>query len=260
MSLYVYCVGEGLGAEALEASGGVGGARVCLLESGRLAAVVSEFEGESVAVGAENVRAHNRVNARVLARATPLPFRFGTLAEESRLEDYLKTNEEAIVAALSRVRGCVEMCVKIKWDGDEKAKGKRQKAKVRSEEAGGEELLMKATVTETTRGAEVDAGRVGSGTAFLLAKRRGILGEESARGRAEELAAWLEARVSEVVRESSARVSPSEAIVVRASHLVERERVEEYRESVRAARAERRGLQFLTSGPWPPYSFSELRR
>jgi hypothetical protein len=54
------------------------------------------------------------------------------------------------------------------------------------------------------------------------------------------------------------RLSPSEAISVRAAHLVERERVAEYRTRLRALAAERRDVRLLTSGPWPPYSFSEM--
>jgi hypothetical protein len=45
---------------------------------------------------------------------------------------------------------------------------------------------------------------------------------------------------------------------VRAAHLVERERVVAYRERLRSLGAERVGLRFLTSGPWPPYSFSDV--
>jgi hypothetical protein len=253
MSLYVYCLSDALEGEAVEGLKGVGGARVRLITLGRLAAVVSEFEDESVAVASENLRAHNAVNARVLARVTPLPFRFGTLASEARLGEYVATNEGALVVALERVRGCVEMGVKIKW-GAEKAKGRRQKAKEGSEEADGEDVLM-----ETAHGAEVEAARVGSGTAFLLAKRREILGDDVERRRAEEVANWLAGGVSGLVRESSVRVNSSDALVVRAAHLVERARVEEYRERVRELGGERDELHFLTSGPWPPYSFGELR-
>ncbi|MBC7932555.1 MAG: GvpL/GvpF family gas vesicle protein [Rubrivivax sp.] len=111
----------------------------------------------------------------------------------------------------------------------------------------------------TTHGAEVDAARGGSGTAFLLAKRREILGDDDGRRRAEEVADWLAAGVSGLVRESSVRVNSSDALVVRAAHLVERASVEEYRQRVRGLGEERNELHFLTSGPWPPYSFGELR-
>src|SRR5437763_14825357 len=134
MSLYVYCLSDELEAATVEELTGVGGAAVRVLSLGRIAAVVSEFEDESIAVTSENVRAHNRVNSQVLAALTPLPFRFGTRVAESRLAEYVSANEEALVASLERVRGCVEMGVKIRDDSErQKAKGKRQKRRVRTQ-------------------------------------------------------------------------------------------------------------------------------
>jgi Gas vesicle synthesis protein GvpL/GvpF len=255
MSLYLYCLGDARGAESLGDLRGVGGARVRVDALGRLAAFVSEFEGEAAKVSAENVRAHNRVNAAVLARSTPLPFRFGTVACERRLAAYVSENEAALLDALARVRGCVEMSVKIRRE--EKAKDERRKAKEEDEgDVGRREAAPEGDAVAADEAVEGSAG-VGRGTAFLLAKRREVLGDEALRRSAEEVAAWLASRVAELVRESSTRVSPSEALFVRASHLVERARLEEYRARVRELTAERADLHFLASGPWPPYSFSE---
>lgn len=258
MSLYVYCLCEGLRWEAFEGLAGVGGRRVRVFEVGRLSAVLSELEDERVEVTRENISAHNHVNARVLSEVTPLPFRFGTRASETGLAEYVAANESALLSSLARVRGCVEMSVKIKWDVEERAgsfaEGKGQKAEGKSVEAEGAETGGVAGVG----GAGREGG--GSGTAFLLAKRREVLGDESRRRRAEEIAAWLASAVSPLARESAVRVSPSEALVVRASHLVGRERVAEYRGRVRSLREERSGLRFLTSGPWPPYSFAQIER
>ena len=103
-----------------------------------------------------------------------------------------------------------------------------------------------------------DRGAAGAGTAFLLKKRRELLGEEGARRRAAEAVAWLAEGVGGLARETDARTSPSEAIFVRAAHLVERARVEEYRERLRTFAAGRDDLRLLASGPWPPYSFSNI--
>ncbi|HZB46240.1 MAG TPA: GvpL/GvpF family gas vesicle protein [Pyrinomonadaceae bacterium] len=253
MKLYAYCVCDGAEAAAFEGECGVSGAVAKLVEcGGGLAAFVSELdEGRPVAVTPENVRAHNRVNARLLPHTTPLPFRFGTLITEARLKSYVTANEEALREALARVGGCVEMGVKIMWGagavGHEAADA--DEAAVDDEADGG------VTTTPLTV-----ANQAGRGTAFLLAKRREILGGDEARARAEETAALLAARVGEVVRDSRVRVLPSRALLVRAAHLVERARLEEYRARVRALEAERAGgLSFLTSGAWPPYSFSEIR-
>ncbi|MDQ5836310.1 MAG: GvpL/GvpF family gas vesicle protein [Acidobacteriota bacterium] len=258
MSLYVYCLGDALGAGSFGDLRGVGGARVRVLGLGELVAVVSEFEGEAAEVSAENVRAHNRVNAAALALATPLPFRFGTVAREQRLAAYVSENEAALLDALARVRGCIEMSVKLRRA--EKAEGRRQSAKEVGEEAEGERGAAPDGDAVAADEAVEGAAGVGRGTAFLLSKRREVLGDEALRRSAEEVAAWLASRVSELVRESSARVSPSEALFVRASHLVERARLEAYRSRVRELTAERADLHFLASGPWPPYSFSDIGR
>lgn len=63
-----------------------------------------------------------------------------------------------------------------------------------------------------------------------------------------------------MARDSRVTVNPSGALVVRAAHLVERGHVEEYRARVQLMGEERAGaLRFLTSGPWPPYSFGDAR-
>ena len=118
MSLYVYCLGDDLSGAAFEGLAGVCGSRVRVLALGSLAAVVSEPGDEAVAVNEENLLAHNRVNAAALAGATPLPSRFGTRAAPERLDGYVSTNEAAFSAALARVRGCVEMSVKLMGESE----------------------------------------------------------------------------------------------------------------------------------------------
>lgn len=238
LSLYVYCMGEGLSGSAFEGLAGVGGARVRVLALGALAAVVSEAGGEAAVVNEENLLAHNRVNAAALAVTTPLPCRFGTRAAPERLAEYVSANEAALAAALARVRGRVEMSVKLL---------EKPGAKGRKPEAEGE-----AVGTE--------AGAAGAGTAFLLKKRRELLGEEGARRRAEGAAAWLAGGLAGLAQETAERLSPSEALFVRAAHLVERARVGEYRARLRALAAERADLRLLASGPWPPYSFSDIKQ
>lgn len=249
MRFYVYCLSDEPRAVSVEGLKGVGGAEARAIEVGGAAsvvgvvAVVSEFEGERAAVTRENLRAHNSVNAHVLALATPLPFRFGTLADESSLAAYVAANAGALADAFARVRDCVEMGVKLRV--------------VEGPEVGAESSEVDA---ERINVEEVSAAREvgGRGTAFLLAKRREILGEESLKARAEDVAARLAECVEGLARETDVRLSPEGPIVVRAAHLVSRADVTEYRARVRSFGASLGGLHVLTSGPWPPYSFSLL--
>lgn len=237
MNLYAYGLSDETGTTlAFDEGAGVGGAKPFLIEGGGVCAVVSEFADERVAVTRENLRAHNRVVGRVLAETTPLPFRFGTLVTPVRLERYVDDNREALLAALARVRGCVEMSVKIMWETEA----------VRREV----ETRVEARPSATA----------GPGAAYLASKRRAMAGSEALRAKADEIATWLAGVVGDAARETRVEVAPERELVVRAAHLVERVRVGEYRERLRAARVDERGreLRFLTSGAWPPYSFSEV--
>jgi hypothetical protein len=219
----------------------VAGIKPRLLPCGDIAAVVSDFEGEKVAVERENVFAHERVVQRVLQHVTPLPFRFGTLVTTERLEGYVEANRAALIKNLGHVHGTVEMSVKIIWNAED---GNRQGQKAVTEGGASEE--------------EAEHTAPGKGAAYLAARRREILGDELLKERAEELAAWLNESVGEAAIGHDVQLRPGESLVVRAAYLVRRAGLNDYQERVEKARHERVALRFLTSGPWPPYSFSNI--
>jgi len=265
--LYAYCLCDGVEAGRLDLGGeaGVGGCAARVLTVGGFAAVVGDFAGERVGVGREELMAHNRVNGLVLALTTPLPFRFGTLVTAGRLGEYVRRNEAALRAGLGRVEGCVEMGVKIirrpagagaceESGGPDEALPSGKGGVPIALTAGGEPSVERGE--EGAAPAGLSAPRAGRGTAYLAARRRAIMGDERLRAGAEEIAAGLAKFLSGVVRESSERLSPAEALAVRAAHLVERGRVAEYQSRLREFGAARPGLRLLASGPWPPYSFA----
>jgi hypothetical protein len=230
--LYLYCLSDEATARVLLGVAGVGGVAPRLVDYDGLSAVVSEFAEASVAVTRENVLAHERVLSRVLAATTPLPFRFGTVAGAQRLESFINAQRTSVLAALVRVRGAVEMSVKIIRPDEEEER--------------------------TAPASETQGEDAGVGTRFLLTKRREILSAERLKEGAETLSAWLATMLKDVVKDSFVELRPAESLFVSASHLVAREKVENYRARLEAARRERPDLRFLTSGPWPPYSFSNL--
>jgi hypothetical protein len=240
MSLYAYCLSDDVTGSMLEGVAGVAGAVPRLVACGAIAAVVSDFEGERVAVERESVFGHERVVQRVLRQVTPLPFRFGTLVTEGQLESYVEANRETLMKSMERVRGSVEMSVKIIWSAEEV---RRESEKTKSAGAATQEDVPQAS---------------GKGTAYLAARRREIMGDKLLKERAEELAAWLSERIGEAANDREVQVRPDKSLVVRAAFLVERERLHDYQEKVEEARASRASLRFLTSGPWPPYSFSNI--
>ena len=237
MGLYLYCLSDELNAGVALSVTGIAEAVPRVVELGAIKAVVSDLQTHPVRVTKENVLAHERVIDCVMAQTTPLPFRFGSVVKPDELQSYIASNEVRLRALLDRVRGAVEMSVKIIWDR-EAVVGERAKT-------GLDDL-------DKSEGA-------GPGLSFLLAKQKQMAGREELKIKAGEIASWLDSGVGRLVREKVVTLSPADVMVVRAAHLVERELVADYRERVNSLSRERNDLRFLTSGAWPPYSFSHLR-
>ena len=229
MKLYAYCLTEDIDAlpETLQ---GIGGAEVRLFKTANFSLLVSDFTGDVVPVNRENALAHASVVQGMLDRTTPLPFRFGTLGTEDQLLSYVAARQDALLAKLAQVRGCVEMNVKIISD--------REVPQV------------------------VDQVAEKPGTSFLLQKQQEILGGEARAAEAKRVAGWLEGVLREYVRETRINTDFRDKLLVAGAHLVERDLVERYRlklkETREEARTERPELKFLVSGPWPPYSFANI--
>ena len=226
MKLYVYCLAENI--DALKAPVvGISGAPVELLKLQDFALLVSRFVGESALVTRENVLTHDTVVRSVLHETTPLPFRFGSVVTEQQLDSYLNTHRADLKAKLAQVRGCVEMSVKIIWNTDQ---------------------------SEFKESADAE----GPGTRFLEEKRREILGGERRSEEAKQVAAWLKDQIGTYVKQEEISLCPTEKLIVAAAHLVAREQLTEYRDRLAGARKTRPELHFLVSGPWPPYTFSNI--
>ncbi len=227
MRLYVYCLVEKI--DRLTATiRGISAAPVRLITIEDFQLLVSDFEGDAPPpVTRENVLAHDAVVRTVLNHATPLPFRFGTVPTEAQLRSYITTHRDALEAKLAQVRGCVEMSVKIISDTDETESGWKK-------------------------------DDLSPGTAFLQQKQRELLGSERRAEEAKQVAAWLESQVGEYVRQEDVNLCPTEKLIVAAAHLIAREKIAEYRGRLAEARKTRPELHFLVSGPWPPYSFSNI--
>ena len=225
MKLYAYCLVENLDAFDVTTRG-ISGAAVRSLQVDELAVLVSDFNSDTIAVTRENALDHAAVVRSVLDRATPLPFRFGTLVTEQQLKSYISARKPALQTRFAHVRGCVEMSVKIIREVSE------DKAEVRDE--------------------------ITSGTSFLEEKRLALLGSEQKATEATEISAWLHKQVDGLISDEQVTVRPSEKLVLAAAHLVERDKIPQYKEKLAAARKNRPELHFLFSGPWPPYSFANI--
>jgi hypothetical protein len=231
MKLYVYCLTAGI--DALPHTlHGIGGAEVRLLQAGDFSVLVSPFAGDSVPINRENVLAHSAVARSLLEQTTPLPLRFCALVSEEQVRNFVAARHNALKERLDLVRGCVEMSVKIM----SRANNLKQ-----------EQLEEQNSEPQAK-----------PGTAFLLEKRRELRGSEARTAEAQQLAAWLDRQIGEFVQRTHIDTNLTDKLLLAASHLVERGIMEQYRARLKEARLERPDLNFLVSGPWPPYSFANI--
>jgi hypothetical protein len=227
MKLYVYCFVEDLDAFP-ESLTGIAGNQVRLLKVEDFSVLVSDFLDDTISINRHNVLAHAAVIQRVLARTTPLPFRFGTIVAEQELRNYVTAKRETLATKLQNIRGCIEMNAKVIWHGDGVVAERLPDLKDRP------------------------------GTTFLAEKRRELLGGEARAAEAKKIVSWLEQHVGEIVREERIEDGRTDKLILAAAHLVERSAVEQYRARLKAAREQRPELHFLVSGPWAPYSFANI--
>ena len=192
--------------------------------------VVSKFAGDIVQVTRPNVLAHEAVVRAVMSFGTPLPFRFGTLVSEVGLRNFVEARRQSLVARLDAIQNCVEMSVKIIWPN---------RPDNSSENA-------------------IDTGNVGAGTAFLRNKKQELLGDERLHDEAEEIRRWLTNGLQGKVRQEFVTVEPKSKIVVSSAYLIEKSTENEFKNSVKVLQKSRPELHFLTSGPWPPYTFANI--
>jgi hypothetical protein len=231
MKFYVYCVAEKI-SHGTETLFGVGQQQVQFVDVDELVVVLSEFHGEAVGVTRENVLRHAEVVRNVLARTTPLPFRFGTLVSPEGLQSFVTSRKKALIQRLDLVRDSVEMSVKIIWPISTKDK----------------------TVTAQPN----NVGGVGVGAAFLLSKRDELKGTEHLSAQAAEIAEWINGAVKDLVRQQNVNVRPAQKLVFAGSYLIDRTAESGFRTAVNLLMSERPDLHFLISGPWPPYTFANI--
>jgi len=232
------------------------------VDVGRLRAVVSEeplaqYEPEAVEAALrapgwleQRLRAHEAVLESVLAAGPVAPFRFGTIFRtEQELRAALSRAEQDLAERLDELRGAAEWGVKA-WVDD----GVLFRWLEEHDDRTRQERSALDDATET-------------GRRYLLEKRLRRRLESDASELALDRAHAAHASLAATAREASAE-RPSglderagKRPVLRASYLVAGDGLAAFQRAVAAARERdaELGLEYVLSGPWPPYSFVDAQ-
>jgi hypothetical protein len=194
------------------------------VREGDLLAVISRHVHPPGDPALDALWVHERVVERIMADRAVLPMRFGNkLADDDELRRLLAARQQELLATLDRVRGKVEVGVRVM-----------------------QPLGVPSAADELT--AELSASIATSGREYLEAKLR------NGRRFERETAALHEPLAKLAVDVSRQPVRASEELL-RASYLIETGVVARFRATVERLQRTHPGVAILCTGPWPPYSF-----
>jgi hypothetical protein len=224
------------------AGGGIAGAPLELVAKDGIAALVSDLPEGELMMGREAMTVHARVLEEALSHGTVLPMRFGIVMAGAVTvrDDLLDAHGEELRRQLADLDGKVELKLRATYE---------------------EERLMRevvredndvARLRESLRGAPDDAayyGRIELGELIARAVER----------KRERDAAEIVDELKPFALAIDLAAPTHERIVLSASFLVERRRMNEFDAAVDRIGTERRDrMRFKYTGPLPPHSFVEL--
>ena len=182
-------------------------------------ALIGVVEGERVEPSEAAILAHARVvDAVTAANDAVLPARFGRgYSDLDALRTAITARSAELDAALARVRGCLELGLRVMAPRDE------------------------------TRGR--DGRGSGSGSDYMRARL-----EE--RRQAERVADEVHTPLAELARAATRSVGATPELLLSAAYLVPRGAVEDFRARLAELGDDHPDLTLACTGPWPPYSFA----
>jgi len=242
--IYLYCIigdidgidtVDAVGADGLQTAGltracalrnatGLSGAPVFVVPHSEIAAMVSLTDQHKIDPAPESVWQHEQLVEALMARHTVLPARFGTIMPDyAALEAELAGRYAGFAADIDRLRGRVEVSVRVMWDEN----------------------------VETTPAAAGPAG----GRAYLLMRFEEEKRKQQHRAKAQALAGELHAILAEDTAGNVFRVMATPRLVLTAAYLIERDRLPEFQCRVNRLAARHPELRIASTGPWPAYNF-----
>lgn len=221
---YVYAIRQ---PGPIPAMVGLAGAELQAVSADGLEAVCSVSAREPRPEDSDLLR-HQAVLEALMAHGPVLPVRFGTRLDDEEVRARLRRHGTALSDGLDRVRGQVEMGVRI---------------------------LGEPPTSRPEAGDGGSAAR-GSGRQYLMARAAEERAERARRETAEQLAERLHARIAAHATAASLRVLPAEGTLMAGAYLVPRGATGEISEAARALAAEYPELAVVPTGPWPPFSFA----
>lgn len=220
---------------SLDGVSGIDGALPLAIAYETLAAIVSPLSTTSIATSEQNLWTHETVLETLMNNHTILPVRFGTaLVGEQAVSTILAQHYENFIANIERVRGCVEISLRVLWD---------------------EKPEPSQTATPSPSAPSNTTAK--SGRDYMLHRLAEEQLNQQQKKRAEALATTIAAKLQPLAVAWQHRILLTPRMPLTSAYLVAKERVPHFQTTIKQLTNDYGELQFLCTGPWAPYSFVE---
>ncbi len=241
--LYLYAVvaADAVPADGPTTTGTVGGGALEVVRSGRLAAIVSPFDGDWVPATRRHLNAHADVVEHLMRAGTVLPVRFGVVAPgRTAVGQFLDDHRHEFLRALHELDGTVEVRVTARYEQD-----------VAIREAAARDATVRR-LSERTR------ARPGAATYYDRIRLGEAVAGATERIRQQDGTAVLRALAPHAIRSCELPATGTET-ALQAAFLVDPARRAALDRTVERLAAEQAGrLRFQVVGPLPPWDFVDV--
>lgn len=229
--IYLYAITDQSAAIAPNFEG-LEGTKVFSLTHRDIAAIVGPVSRAHVAVNESHLWQHEAVIEQLMTNHAVLPVRFGTvLADEMAIQHVLSERYVNFVSNLKRMRGRVELGLRVLWNND---------------------LSRHKPMSEQHHGS---TSADGVGRTYMLMRLEDERLARVWRQQAEELAWEVHAPLAALAVEHVHKVLVVPRLLLTAAYLVDQPCVAAFQFEVDKLSVDYPGLRFLATGPWPAYSF-----
>jgi hypothetical protein len=238
---YLYAIVDGGGDREALGFDGVDGAEVYSMGDGRISAVVSDLPDRKVRPERRKLAAHHEVLKKLMVDRTVLPMAFGLIADgPESVRRILRLNAQAFDEQIRRLKGKVEMGLRVAWDVPNIFE---YALKVHPELAELRDHIFRGG-REPSQDDKIEVGRTFD---RLMTEDREAHGDR--------VSAILSPHCAEI-RSNKVR---NDREVLNFACLVDRDKMKDFESGViEAARFFDNHFAFDFNGPWPPHNFVEI--
>jgi hypothetical protein len=184
----------------------------------------------------ENFMKHESVLEKFLdSYATILPFRFGTCIEGKNKETFIEEKYQIFVEAIDKLRGKVEVSVRVMWDSAEIQTMLLNSIKIPQVTTTNEKVMK-----------------------YFNKRMKEFKTEESIKEFAEKESIAINEQLIFGTVDSNYTLMKTNNMFFSGAYLIERAMLKDFDEAYQKVSDDYKMYKFILTGPWPPYNFCNI--